>query len=241
MEAPMRIGLIVDDDANFRMAVGAILNRQFGFSEIIEARSLDEALDRLGDNPSIRVSFFDLSILGMRTPANLRTVRECFPETKVVVTSGSSNRRNILLALEAGVHGYMIKSLGITDFAAALQTIFDGGIYVPPTLADISLSSAERSEVDVGKVSVENAERFVAPAESESVSPLTPRQQDVLDLLVQGKTNKEIAIALHLGEGTVKIHMAAIFRYFGVNNRAAAAVAGARPYPNRRRNSIGRI
>jgi DNA-binding NarL/FixJ family response regulator len=72
--------------------------------------------------------------------------------------------------------------------------------------------------------------------EQEPVSPLTPRQQDVLDLLVQGKTNKEIALALGLGEGTVKIHMAAIFRYFGVNNRAAAAVAGARPYPNRRRN-----
>ena len=60
---------------------------------------------------------------------------------------------------------------------------------------------------------------------------LTPRQKDVLELLVQGKPNKEIASALNLGEGTVKIHLAAIFRYFGVNNRAAAAVASALPTP----------
>lgn len=237
MGAPARIGLIADDDAYFRMAVGAILDRQFGFSEIIEAGSLDEALDRLGGNPTIGVALFDLSMPGMRTPTNLRTVRECFPETKVGVISASSNRRNILLALEAGVHGYMLKSLSITDLAAALQTMFEGGIYVPPSLADISSSPGEMSDEETGKAPVERLglPSVPEPEPLEPGSPLTPRQQDVLDLLVQGKTNKEIALALGLGEGTVKIHMAAIFRYFGVNNRAAAAVAGARPYPNRRR------
>jgi DNA-binding NarL/FixJ family response regulator len=237
MGAPARIGLIADDDAYFRMAVGAILNRQFGFSEIIEAGSLDEALDRLGEYPNIGVALFDLSMPGMRTPTNLRTVRECFPDTRVAVISASSNRRNILLALEAGVHGYMLKSLSITDLAAALQTIFDGGIYVPPCLADISDAPVDTTEEEPQKA-VEKTEPSALepePEHGEPISPLTPRQQDVLDLLVQGKTNKEIALALGLGEGTVKIHMAAIFRYFGVNNRAAAAVAGARPYPNRRR------
>ncbi|WP_243373427.1 LuxR C-terminal-related transcriptional regulator [Microvirga solisilvae] len=237
MGAPARIGLVADDDAYFRMAVGAILVRQFGFSEIIEAGSLDEALERLGESPNIGAALFDLSMPGMGTPTNLRAVRECSPETKVAVISASNNRRNILLALEAGVHGYMLKSLSITDLAAALQIIFDGGIYVPPSLADISSMAVETSD-DISKVSVEKVELPAASLEPEAgpMSPLTPRQQDVLDLLVQGKTNKEIALALRLGEGTVKIHMAAIFRYFGVNNRAAAAVAGARPYPNRRRN-----
>lgn len=236
MGAPARIGLIADDDAYFRMAVGAILNRQFGFSEIIEAGSLDEALDRLGEYPNIGVALFDLSMPGMRTPTNLRTVRECFPDTRVAVISASSNRRNILLALEAGVHGYMLKSLSITDLAAALQTIFDGGIYVPPCLADISGAPVDTTEEEPKTAEkTEPPTPEPEPEHAEPVSPLTPRQQDVLDLLVQGKTNKEIALALGLGEGTVKIHMAAIFRYFGVNNRAAAAVAGARPYPNRRR------
>jgi DNA-binding NarL/FixJ family response regulator len=56
---------------------------------------------------------------------------------------------------------------------------------------------------------------------------LTQRQREVLELLLEGKSNKEIARRLNLGEGTVKIHMAALFRTFGVNTRAAAAAAGA--------------
>lgn len=229
MEMPARIGLIADDDAYFRVAVGAILTRQLGFAEVVEASSLDEALECLSDNPDIRAALFDLSMPGMRTPANLRAVRECFPSTRVAVISGSGSRHDILLALEAGVHGYMLKSLSIMGLTAALQTVLNGGIYVPPSLADISSISAEPT----GEIVV-----AAPPEPAETVSPLTPRQQDVLDLLVQGKTNKEIASALGLGEGTVKIHVAAIFRYFGVNNRAAAAVAGARPYPNRKRNLL---
>ncbi|NBJ10550.1 LuxR C-terminal-related transcriptional regulator [Microvirga arsenatis] len=218
-----RIGLIADDDAYFRMAVSAILTRRFDFSDVIEAGSLDEALERLSGEADIDVALFDLSMPGLRTPMNLRAVRECFPQTRVAVISGSNSRRDMLLALEAGVHGYVNKSLSITELTTALETIFNGGIYVPPSLADISAEIGEPA-------------REASPSSDHGDMPgqLTPRQQDVLDLLVQGKTNKEIANALGLGEGTVKIHMAAIFRYFGVNNRAAAAVAGARPYPGRR-------
>ncbi|MBL0408077.1 response regulator transcription factor [Microvirga aerilata] len=221
-----RIGLIADDDPYFRMAVGAILNRQFGFTEIIEAASLDEAVECLATNPDISTALFDLSMPGMRAPTNLRAVRECFPKTRIAVISASNARRDILLALEAGVHGYMPKNLSITELTAALRTVFDGSIFVPASLADIPSTSESYSE-----------EQFAAdPLEpSGMVNPLTPRQQEVLELLVQGKTNKEIALALKLGEGTIKIHMAAIFRYFGVNNRAAAAVAGARPYTDRQR------
>ncbi len=63
------------------------------------------------------------------------------------------------------------------------------------------------------------------------VVPLTPRQQDVLSLIVQGKTNKEIARSLGIGEGTVKIHVAALFGKLGVRHRAAVAVAGSQFLP----------
>ncbi|MBM6583677.1 response regulator transcription factor [Microvirga sp. BT689] len=229
MSALGRVGLIADDDPYFRMAVGAILNRQFGFTEVLEAASLDEAVECLATNPNISTALFDLSMPGMRAPTNLRAVRECFPKTRIAVISASSARRDILLALEAGVHGYMPKSLSITDLTAALRMVFDGGIYVPASLAEIPPTPSEPTEQYI-----EERIAVAPPGASETVNPLTPRQQEVLDLLVQGKTNKEIALALQLGEGTVKIHMAAIFRYFGVNSRAAAAVAGARPYPNRK-------
>jgi len=71
--------------------------------------------------------------------------------------------------------------------------------------------------------------RLIGPLERQiAAHALTPRQQDVLNLIVGGKSNKEIARALKLGEGTVKVHVAALFRNLGVNRRAAAAAAGAR-------------
>lgn len=222
----MRVGLIADDDAYFRMAVGAILTRQFGFSHVVEAGSLNEAMEYLGENSDVCAALFDLSMPGMTTPADLRAVRESFPQARVAVISGSNSRRDILMALEAGVHGYVPKSLSIAELTGALQAVFDGNLYVPSSLADVDANSEDSSS---GRSE---------QAEPDAVDPghlLTRRQQDVLDLLVLGKSNKEIAIALKLSEGTVKIHLAAIFRHFGVNNRAAAAVAGARPHMNGRR------
>jgi DNA-binding NarL/FixJ family response regulator len=232
MSAPARIGLVSDDDAYFRVAISAILNRHFGFTDIVEASSFDEALACLGDNPGISTALFNLSTEGISVSTNLRAVRECFPKARVVVISGSNSRSDILRALEAGVHGYIHKSLSITELVAALRTIFDGGIYVPASLADIPPASSE--------LTIKERAGTVPSEQPDVESALTQRQRDVLDLLIQGKTNKEIAIALGLGEGTVKIHMAAIFRFFGVNNRAAAAVAGARPYPNRTRSLMNR-
>jgi DNA-binding NarL/FixJ family response regulator len=231
MDARPRVGLVADDDAYFRVAVGAILTRHFGFTTVVEAASFDEAIDHLGQNASTDAALFDLSMPGMSTPTNLRAVRECFPATRVAVISASSCRRNILSALEAGVHGYILKSLSVSELVSALTMVFNGGVYVPPCLADLPSSTDDTARLR--QPTEAPASGLAAP-----LNTLTSRQQDVLDLLIKGKTNKEIAIALGLGEGTVKIHMAAIFRYFGVNNRAAAAVAGARPYPNRPRGVL---
>jgi DNA-binding NarL/FixJ family response regulator len=229
----MRVGLIADKDAYFRLAVAAVLTRHFGFSEILEASSLDEVLERLTDNAQTEFVLLDLSMPGAQTPTNLRSIRECFLNVRVAAISASTSRRDILEALEAGVHGYIVRSLPIDELVKALSAIFEGGVYVPPCLADLSPKLISLPE---GATETRDTQPSAEPTPSAHL--LTARQRDVLDLLVQGKTNKEIAIALKLGEGTVKIHMAAIFRYFGVNNRAAAAVAGARPYPNRPRGIL---
>ncbi|MBD2746528.1 response regulator transcription factor [Microvirga sp. BT688] len=233
MSTGKRVGLIADKDAYFRLAAAAILTRHFGFSEVLEASSLDEALERLTDNAPVEIALLDLSMPGAQTPTNLRSIRECFPNTRVAAISASTLRRDILLALEAGVHGYIVRSLPVADLVKALSTIFEGGVYVPSCLAEIAPGPTGLKEQADEPAHVQPS----AP-QTASMHLLTSRQRDVLDLLVQGKSNKEIALALKLGEGTVKIHMAAIFRYFGVSNRAAAAVAGARPYPNRPRGVL---
>jgi DNA-binding NarL/FixJ family response regulator len=217
MVAGRRSALIADDDEFFRAALSAILTKQLGFAKVLEAASLDEALEQLGTQEGISAAFFDLSMPGVQSPANLKAVRECFPGTRMAVVSSSRRRQDILLALEAGVHGYVPKGLGIKDLTAALRTILEGAIYVPPGLADLPAVSEEPTDPLRHGSSSDN---------SGAASALTARQRDVLELLVQGKSNKEIARTLTLGEGTVKVHVAALFRNLGVRTRSGAAAAG---------------
>ncbi|MBY0296066.1 MAG: response regulator transcription factor [Methylobacterium sp.] len=220
-----RAALIADDDEFFRLAMTAILGRNFGFREVVETGSLDAALDQLAQRANgISLALFDLAMPGMAGPGSLSAVRECFPWVTVAVVSGSSERHKILAALEVGVHGYVPKGLGSSELTRAIGMILEGQIYVPPSLAVLDGPASARVPAVERRTGSEGGEM---PRSSRAVE-LTPRQRDVLSLLVEGKSNKEIARQLQLGEGTVKVHIAALLRGLGVQNRAAAAVVGAR-------------
>lgn len=222
MSQTRHIALVADDDEFFRVAIEAILLDRLDIAEVIETGSLDEATERLGERDDITLALFDLAMPGMDSPANLAAVRETFPDMIIVMVSSSKRRSDVLGALEAGVHGYIPKGLGVDELTAALRTILAGSIYVPPLLAEVAGQESEGA----GAPATE-AETAAEPA-PDLLARLTPRQRDVLELVVEGKANKEIARILDLGQGTVKIHLAALFRNLGVRNRSAAAVAGAR-------------
>jgi DNA-binding NarL/FixJ family response regulator len=131
----------------------------------------------------------------------------------LVMSAASDRREDILSALQAGVNGYIPKSIGIKQFSSALEQIVGGAVYVPASIASPS--------------NADSAEEIAATAISDLVSTLTSRQKDVLTLLVKGDSNKEIAKKLGLGQGTVKVHLASLFRVLGVHTRSAAAVKGA--------------
>jgi len=209
------IALTADDDEFFRIALKSLLIRQLGFQDVIETSCFDEALEKLAEGANVSLALFDLQMPGLESPMSLQVVRENFPKTRVVVVSSWQRRQDILAALQAGVHGYVPKSLGAADLANALRLVLQGSIFVPTSLAEVT--PEDRSEARTRTSSIESG----APS-------LTPRQQQVLPLLVEGRSNKEIARALKLGEGTVKIHMAALIRNLGTPNRAVAAVVGAR-------------
>jgi DNA-binding NarL/FixJ family response regulator len=214
-----QVALVADDDEFFRMAISSILLDRLGVAEVVEVGSLDEAMDRLGERTDITIALFDLAMPGMHGPANIGAVRETFPDILTAVVSASRRREDILTTLAAGAHGYVTKGIGVEDLTHALRTILSGAIYVPPMLAKLSAND-----------SADPTGQFWGPekrAAADVLSRLTPRQRDVLELLVKGKSNKEIARDLDLGEGTVKIHLAALFRNLNVRNRATAAVAGA--------------
>lgn len=212
------VALIADDDDFFRVALSTILRSQLAFSVVLESGSFDEAIELLSTREEVTIALFDLAMPGLGNPAGLRAVRECFPDTRVSVVSASRRRRDILMALAAGVHGYVPKSLGVAELGEALDAICDGFIYVPPAIAELAASEGEAE---------------LSPTPEATAGPvvldrLSGRQREVLHLLVEGQSNKEMARALDLSPGTVKFHLAALFRHLGVGNRVEAAAAAAR-------------
>ena len=224
-EQGTQVALIADDDEFFRIALRTILSTELGFTEVVETGSLDEAVEQLSERNDVSLALFDLAMPGMQSAASLEAVRDFHQDMRVAVVSASSSRTDILTALAAGVHGYVPKGLGASELAAALKLVQGGAIYVPPAIAG-------RPAPSNGTVDEDDSGGTDEPElHARSIDFLTPRQRQVLVLLVRGLSNKEIARSLGLGEGTVKIHMAALFRGLGVRNRQAAAAAGARLLP----------
>ncbi len=214
MDSSQRAALIADPDDYFRLALETILRAKLWFSVVHHVTTLDEAFECLIKQPEISLSLFELNLPGVSGATSLTAVRDCFPHLQVAVVATSTRRQDILMTLDAGAHGYVPKNAGPAELAAALKLILDGVIYVPPSIASTS------------SLVVEGPVLNAKPAQNPAPDPLTQRQREVLELVVKGKSNKEIARTLKLGEGTVKVHMAGLFRALGVNSRAAAAVAG---------------
>lgn len=217
--------IVADDHELFRAALAEILRREFGFGLVIEAGSLDDAVDLLGRTSNVAFASIDLAMPGMNGEASLLSIREEYPDIRLAVITGSERRDDILLALDAGVHGYIPKTLKIAEIAAALRTILEGRIFVPPVLANKAFPSTRRNQVAPA-----------VPHAPPRLSGLSPRQRAVLDLISLGKSNKEIAHELRLAEGTVKVHVSALFRTLGTHNRMGAVAAIARLHVKSARN-----
>jgi len=195
--------LIADDHELFRSGLRQLLIDALDASEVREAATFDQAIELLTIEGAGDLILVDLRMPGMSGAEALAALRDGFPEAKVAVVSAWEERAEIIAALSAGVHGYIPKSLSSAEIAAAIRSILDGQIFVPPVLG--------RREPPVSSA-------YTAPAVGSD--KLTARQREVLDELLKGQASKEIARSLDIAEGTVKIHLAAIYRALGVRTRA---------------------
>ncbi len=208
---PLKRILIADDHALFRKGLRLLLSDSFPKADVRDVDSLDAALEGLSHAAPVDLAILDLRMPGMAGAESLRAVREAYPETAILVLSGSDARHDVLGALGAGVHGYVVKSSPDAELLSAIERVRRGQVYVPSQLASPAMPDpAPASE---------------PPA---AFDGLTPRQKDVLRLLAKGRSNKEIARELDLAEGTVKIHLAAVLRFLKARNRTEAAVLAAR-------------
>ena len=209
----MRI-LIGDDHVLFREGLRRLLEQLKEGSDFVEASNFDEMLDLCGSEDKFDLILTDLRMPGWPGFSGIQALREKQPEAKVVVVSASEAHHDVRDALEHGSAGYIPKSSSVKIMLSALDLIFSGGVYVPPTVL------REGTVADTA-----DARAAMPPADPALEQLLTQRQREVLERLREGKSNKQIAHELGLSEGTVKIHMTAIFKSLGVRNRTQAAMA----------------
>jgi DNA-binding NarL/FixJ family response regulator len=209
--------LVADDHSLYRTGLGFLLKDRLGFDTVVEAATFDAALDRLSELETIRLALFDLAMPGISGPESLGVVRETYPGVRVAIVSGSEDRSDVLKAVATGLGGYVPKSLEDDEIVVALRDILDGRIYVPRFMTSSGAATG------IKMVASEQAEKRGGPGGGANTKPISPRQRDVLDCVRRGLSNKEIARELDIAEGTVKIHLAALFSYFGARNRTELA------------------
>jgi DNA-binding NarL/FixJ family response regulator len=201
--------LIADDHEVFRIGLMHLLRRSLRVKRFLQAECFAQVVEHLKDQ-DVTLTILDLRMPGLEGPEQIARVRLLRPDAQIVVLSASDSRQDILEALSAGAHGYIVKSQNTDQLVDRLRQVLSGEIYVPAVLADLP------------------AEPNLAPNRDprSTQKTLSRRQLQVLRRLVEGKSNKEIARALNVAEGTVKIHLAALFRVLGATNRAHAAAIG---------------
>lgn len=200
--------LIVEDHALVREAMAQSLSRLEPGVECVEAATGDEALAVLEARPDLDLAVIDLMLPDVNGFALLGILGKRFPALPAIVVSAMDDDASVRRALKAGASGFVSKASSGEVLLRAVREVLDGGVPTP-------VRSASGAAPADGKAP---AERF----------GLTTAQARVLELLAGGRSNREIAELLGLTEGTVKVHMTAIYRALGVSSRSQALVAIAR-------------
>lgn len=200
--------LIIEDHALVREAMAQRVAHVEAGMECIEAGSADEALALLERGEDVDLAIIDLMLPGMNGFSLLSIFAKRFPDIPAIVVSAMDDEASVRRALKAGASGFVSKASSGEVLAQAVREALDGGMPTP-----------------CGTGGRPSSARGLTPAERFG---LTAAQGRVLELLVGGRSNREIAELLGLSEGTVKVHMTAIYRALGVGSRSQALVALAR-------------
>ncbi len=196
--------LVIEDHALVREGLLQALKGLGADVVALGAADADAGLVALAANDDVDLVLLDLMLPGTSGMALLGVLRKRFPALPVVVLSALDDADTVMRAIRQGAAGFVPKSSSTVTMMEAIRDVLAGEVYLPPKLRDPAARNAGRGK-DV-------AERY----------GLTPAQMRVLELLVQGKTNRQIAELLEVTEGTVKIHVSAIFKAMNVTNRSQA-------------------
>ncbi len=202
MENPKTIRiLVVDDHAVVRSGLSAVLLASDDLELVGEARNGLEAVD-LCEKLHPDVVLMDLMMPTMDGTAATRAIRERHPDVQVIALTSFKEDDMVTGALEAGAIGYLLKNVGLDELTAAIRSACAGRPTLAPEAAQALISTVTQPH--------------------RPVFDLTEREQEILELLVDGLANRQIAETLYVSESTVKFHVSNIFSKLGVSSRTEA-------------------
>ncbi len=203
-EIKMKI-LIADDHALFRDGLALRLEQIVPDALVLQASNYAQIFKIIKHDTDVSVIVLDIEMQDMPWQEALHEIRKMAPKAAVIVVSASEDSRTIRSVMSTGVQGYIPKRSDSKVFDNAFKLVFDGGTYVPPIL-------------------ISNPPLNNLSTKSTGLKTLTNRQSQVLDLIAQGKSNKQIAYDMGVSESTVKLHINALLRSLHVSNRTQAVI-----------------
>jgi two-component system response regulator DevR len=205
-QRPLRL-LVVDDHEVVRQGLVALIDRREKFQVVAEAGTVEEALD------AARRFQPDLVIMDVRLPDGsgieaCREIRAELPATRVVMLTSYPDEEAVLSAIIAGASGYLLKQVRARDLVNALEAVGRGESLLDPAVTEKVL---------------ERVRRIASGTYTDELAQLTAQEQKILQLVAEGKTNKEIASEVFLSDKTVKNYVSSILSKLNLQRRAQAA------------------
>jgi DNA-binding NarL/FixJ family response regulator len=205
---PIRL-LLADDHPVVRDGLAAILGTQPDFAVVGQAATGAEAVQQaIQLNPD--VILLDLEMPDLDGVEALRQIRAACPPARAIVFTAFDTDERIVGAVQAGAQGYLLKGAPREELFKAIRVVSEGGSLLQPVVASKLLNHVRAHKDD-----------------EPELEPLTEREMEVLRLLAQGKSNKEIALGLTISERTVKFHVSSIMGKLGAGNRTEAVTIAA--------------
>ncbi len=204
--------LVVDDHEVVRLGLRALLNSQPDFVVVDEAATAKEALEKTAlHHPDIVV--MDVRLPGQNGVEACRLIKEQTPETEVIMLTSYAEDEILFDAISAGAAGYVLKQIGSDELVRAIQCVGHGEALLDPAVTQRVL---------------ERVREAARQEQAAAFGDLTEQELRVLGRVAEGCTNKEIAKALYLGEGTVRNYVSSILSKLSLTNRAEAAAYAVR-------------
>lgn len=238
--------LLIDDHPLVLSALTDIIHKLDARVQVRTADGPDQAFAQLAQDDGINLVLLDPQLAdGVDGFALLADLRDRFPALPVVVMAANDQLADMVRAVDLGAMAFVPKRTPIGELHAALALVLTGGVYIPQALLGLmQLQSAPAAPAPAGATVLQPMPAPGTPAAVPAVAPgptladqprlsmatlgLTPRQTDVLSLLLKGLPNKLIARELNVSVDTVKDHVAAVLRALGVSSRTQAVLVVSR-------------